>query len=230
MLRRILLVLLAGAPFGAVAAPVPSPDDRAKLAQAYGVWTNPDKDCTFKLTGGEIKVSLPAANHLLGKRYEGATDNAPRALREVEGDFTAVVRVVIPIPDRLPKTFEPHSAGGLLAWVAEKRYFAVQFAGGRSFGTKAPEAITGLHLREKDELMLGQELGKPTGTAFVRLKREGKKVTAGWSRDGKMWKDFEPQEVAWGAKVKVGVVAENNLGKPVEVTFDQYQLTQPKKK
>jgi regulation of enolase protein 1 (concanavalin A-like superfamily) len=74
-----------------------------------------------------------------------------------------------------------------------------------------------------------QGLGTPTGKAFVRLKREGQKVTAGWSRDGKAWKDFDPQDVAWGAKVKVGVVAENNLGVPVEVTFDQYSLTQPKK-
>jgi hypothetical protein len=35
--------------------------------------------------------------------------------------------------------------------------------------------------------------------------------------------------VAWGAKVKVGVVAENCLDTPVEITFDQYSLTRPKK-
>ena len=45
----------------------------------------------------------------------------------------------------------------------------------------------------------------------------------------KKWEDFDPRDVAWGARVKVGVVAENNLGVPVEVTFDQYTLSQPKK-
>ena len=54
-----------------------------------------------------------------------------------------------------------------------------------------------------NQLTTVRGLGKPTGKAFVRLKREGKKVAAGWSRDGKEWKDFDPQDVAWGAKVKV---------------------------
>jgi len=35
--------------------------------------------------------------------------------------------------------------------------------------------------------------------------------------------------VEWGAKVKVGVIAENCLGASVEITFDQYSLTLPKK-
>jgi hypothetical protein len=61
------------------------------------------------------------------------------------------------------------------------------------------------------------------------MKREGRTVSAGWSRDGRAWKDFDPAEVGWGARIKVGVVAENCLGTPVEITFDQYSLTQPKK-
>jgi regulation of enolase protein 1 (concanavalin A-like superfamily) len=74
-----------------------------------------------------------------------------------------------------------------------------------------------------------QGFGEPTKTAFVRLKREGDKVVTGWSLDGKKWKDFKYEnKVNWGAKVKVGVVAENCLEVPVEITFDQYSLTQPK--
>lgn len=232
MRGSIITVALPAILFPALAAPVPPQDDRAKLAQTYGVWADPDKDCTFKLTGGELKVSLPASHHLLGRVYGKSTDNVPRALREVDGDFTAVVRVIIPIPNRLPEpreTFAPHAAGGLLAWGSEKDNFTVQLACGRIFATENPEAIMGVHNRAEDTIYTVQRFDKPAGKAVVRLKREGQKVTAGWSRDGKTWKDFKPEEVAWGAKVQVGVVAENNLGKPVEVTFDQYQLTQPKK-
>jgi hypothetical protein len=227
MPRRFVFLLLVCAPLSAaVATPVLPQDDLKQLERAYGTWGDPDKDCKFKLTGGELKISLPASRHLLGKPLEGATNNAPRALREVDGDFTAVVRVAIPIPDRDPKSSWQYWSGGLVAWESAEGHFGVWLCGGRVNGER--EAIWCYHRSTTEQLTMVKGLGEPTGKAFVRLRREGKKVAAGWSRDGKEWKDFE-QDVAWGAKVKVGVVAENILGVPVEVTFDQYTLSQPKK-
>jgi hypothetical protein len=226
--RRAALLLLACASLTAtvVAAPVPPQADLTAIERAYGAWSDPDKDCNFKLTGGELKVSIPTSDHMLGKPLEGVTNNAPRALREVDGDFTAVVRVVIPVPDKLPMRAWPFCSGGLVAWESDQKHFGVWLCGGGVNGIR--EAIWGFHRTATEQRSMIVGLGAPTGKAFVRLKREGQKVTAGWSRDGKQWKE-DPQDVAWGAKVKVGVVAENNLGVPVEVTFDQYSLTQPKK-
>ena len=100
MPRCTMLLLLSCLPLSvAVAAPVPPGADLTAIERAYGTWADPDKDCNFKLTGGELKVSLPASGHLLGTSYKG-TNNAPRAMRDVEGDFTAVVRVVVPVPDK----------------------------------------------------------------------------------------------------------------------------------
>lgn len=229
MPRCFLLLLLACLPLGGAvaAAPVPPEDDLTKLGHAYGTWADADMDCKFKLSGGELKVSLPATYHQVGKFYDGATNNAPRALREVDGDFTAIVRVAVPIPDRDPHMGWKCCSGVLLAWESAKAYLAVRFSEGGVNGNR--EAIWRHHVSETQQTTTIQGLGKPTGKAFVRLKREGKKVIAGWSRDGKEWKDFEPQDVAWGDKVKVGVAAENNLGVAVEVTFDEYRLSQPKK-
>jgi hypothetical protein len=159
-------------------------------------------------------------------------DNAPRALREVDGDFTAVVRVTIPIPDKdkLPEDRGwPYCSGGLVARESDEGYFVVRLCGGGVNGHR--EATWGYHRSAKEQVIKVKNLGAPAGKAFVRLRREGNKVAAGWSRDGKEWKDFDrdPQDVTWGAKVKVGVVAESNLGVPVEITFDQYTLSQPKK-
>ena len=150
-----------------------------------------------------------------------------RVLREVEGGFPAVVRVTFPVPKRVPDEHWPYCSGGLVAWESEKEHLVIRRCGGDVNGN--PEAIWSHHTTEdggKDSVQGGE---KTAESAFVRLKREGKKVIVGWSRDGKMWKEFEAAEMAWGAKVKVGVIAENCLDAPVEIAFDQYSLTQPKK-
>jgi regulation of enolase protein 1 (concanavalin A-like superfamily) len=226
MSRWSLLSLLVCTPFGVLAAPVPPEDEVAKLQRAYGTWSDPDKDSRYTLKEGELRISLPAENRHLGVIRQGATNNAPRVLREVEGNFTAVVRVACPTPKRVPKGFWPSCSGGLLAWESHQKYMVIQYCSGNVNGNT--EAIWSNHISEAENLMTVQGFGEPTKTAFVRLKREGDKVTPGWSLDGKKWKDFKEAKVNWGAKVKVGLVAENCLEVPVEITFDQYSLTLPK--
>ncbi len=227
MSRRYWILLLACFPFAISAAPVPPDDRAAKLALAYGVWTDPDKDCKFALKEGELRVSLPAAWHLLWPSREGSTNNAPRVLREVEGDFTAVVQVTFPLPKRVPKDFWPYCSGGLVAWESDKVHLIVRRSGGEVNGSE--EAIFSTHNTATVCRMSVQPLDKRAESAYLRLKREGNKATTAWSRDGKKWKESDPADVAWGAKVKVGVLAENCLNDPVEIVFDQYTLILPKK-
>jgi hypothetical protein len=157
----------------------------------------------------------------------GSTNNAPRALRELVGDFTAVVRVTFPVPKRVPEDFWPYCSGALIAWESAKNYLIIRRGAGDVNGSL--EAIWIQHYASGGCLDSSLPLKKQADSAFLRLKREGDKVIPGWSRDGKAWKDLEPAEVTWRARVKVGIVAENCLGVPVEIAFDQYSLTQPKK-
>ena len=115
-----------------------------------------------------------------------------------------------------------------MAWESDARFLVLRRAGGLLIGDS--EGIVTHHAAPVPVTSI-QTFGnvKPTESAFVRLKREGDRLILGWSRDGKAWKEFEPVEVGWRARVKVGVVAENSLGVPVEIAFDQYSLTQPKK-
>jgi regulation of enolase protein 1 (concanavalin A-like superfamily) len=221
------LLMLACFPFALCAAQVKKEDDAAKLERAYGAWTDADKDCKYVLKDGELRVSLPAAWHIMWKQRRGAKNNAPRVLREVEGDFTAVVRVKFQVPKSVPEEHWPYCSGGLVAWESEKEHLVIRRCGGAVNGY--PEAVWSHHVTTAGTTDSVLELDKPAESAFLRLKREGKKAIVGWSRDGKAWKEFEPADVAWGAKVKVGVVAENCLDVPMEITFDQYSLTQPKK-
>ena len=228
MPSRAVLWLLACPPFAAMAAPIPPEDDRTKLQRMYGTWADPDKDCSFKLNGGELKISIPATEHRMKEVGLGAPSNAPRTLREVDGDFTAVLRVAFPIPpQRGPRGPWLFFSGGLLAWESDAEYFVVRRCGGSFNGSR--EAICGQQGSGKENHLTIQGFDEPAGAAFVRLKREGNKVGAGWSRDGREWKDLTQRDVTWGGKVKVGVMAENILPVPVEVTFDQYSLVQPKK-
>lgn len=220
-------ILLVCFPFAVSAAPVPPDDDVAKLARAYGAWTDPDKDCKYALKEGELRISLPKAWHLLWPSREGSTNNAPRVLREVEGDFTAVVRVAFPLPKQIPKDFWPYCAGGLIAWESDKAHLIVRRSGGEV--NRCAEAIFSTHNTANICSMTIQSLDKQSESVYLRLKREGNQATTAWSRDGKKWKESDPVDVAWGAKMKVGVVAENCLNDPVEIVFDQYSLTQQKK-
>jgi regulation of enolase protein 1 (concanavalin A-like superfamily) len=219
------IIVLAGG-----AAPVLKDGAAEQLKAAYGTWLDPDKDCKYVLKGDELKIAIPKAEHLLKAAHmvQNPKHNAPRVFREVEGNFTAVVRVTFPVPDRLRKGFDPFCSGGLVAWESDDTYLMLRRCGGDLSGPGPGESIFLSDIKPGRTGWSYHPLGKPAESAFVRLKREGKQVAAGWSRDGKSWKDLKPTVVAWGAKIKVGIMAENTLGEPVEIMFDQYSLTQPK--
>src|SRR5688572_21038896 len=96
MRRPYLLVLLVCAPLAA--APVPKDDAATQLRAVYGVWEDPEKDSAFAMKRGELRVSLPVAERYWGTPSKRTPLTAPRAVREVEGDFTVVVRVAFPVP------------------------------------------------------------------------------------------------------------------------------------
>jgi regulation of enolase protein 1 (concanavalin A-like superfamily) len=223
--RNVLLITLA--PIVLSAAPAPKDESAEKLKRIYGEWNDPDKDCKYTWKDDILQIALPAAWHLLFPGRRDSTNNAPRVLRELVGDFTAVVRVTFPIPKDVHKEFWPYCSGGLIVWESDKGHLVLRRSGGEVNGNA--EAIWSHNYGATGVRISVQSPGKQADSAFLRLKREGDKLIPGWSRDGKKWKDLEPAEVTWRARIKVGIVAENCLGVPVEITFDHYSLTQPKK-
>jgi hypothetical protein len=100
MLRRVVLMLLGCAPLVAFAAPVPKEDDAARMLRIYGTAHDPDEGTEFKPSGDTLRVVVPKEPRLF-KRW-GNVCNAPRAWRDVRGDFTATVRVSFPIRAAVP--------------------------------------------------------------------------------------------------------------------------------
>ena len=85
-MRRALLVLVTG-PLLLLAAPVPKDTDAQKLAKLYGTPVDPLKDCKFTLDGGKLTVTAGKGDHDLS--VQNKEMNAPRVLKEIEGDFEA---------------------------------------------------------------------------------------------------------------------------------------------
>src|SRR5262249_3402860 len=100
VIRATLLSFLVALP--ALAAPPPKEPESTKLKRIWGETADFDKDCTFALAGGTLKISVPAKNHLFRASTHdggrGQPDNAPRTVQTVAGDFTLTVQFVSTVP------------------------------------------------------------------------------------------------------------------------------------
>src|SRR4051812_31099083 len=88
MIRSIGIVFWALVVRAASAAPVPG---EKPFQTSWDPPTDPDGDCTFQRVEGKLTITLPGSDHDLG--IERGRMNAPRLLRDVEGDFVVQVRV-----------------------------------------------------------------------------------------------------------------------------------------
>lgn len=231
MLRAVFAAMLV-APVAA--APVPKEDDAARMRRIYGTPEDPDKDCTFKMVGDKLRIEIPAKHHSMNPNP--GFMNAPRVVGEVEGDFTAVVRVTFPIrPAPGPKAdedFNKFATGGLVAWVSDEENCQVLRREQDVNGKPREKFVRCLRLRNYTGVSvggIGPAVQDWPDAGYLRLTRDGKKLRAAHSRDGKEWKEHDAVEAGWGGKVKVGLIAENGYNAPFEVTFDEYKLTVPKK-
>ncbi|MBY0457206.1 MAG: hypothetical protein K2V38_07705 [Gemmataceae bacterium] len=233
MIRAVAIALLAGA--AVLAAPVPKEDDAGRLRRIYGRAEDPDKDCAFQMAGDKLHIRLPIEPHN-SFNWKPGWGNSPRATHEIEGDFTATVRVEFPLrsaEERDAKTGGTRFAsGGLIAGEPDE---AVSLLRVEELANGA--VIERFHRMRRWIAQNGANgeggsralAGNPPAAAFLRLARAGPKVKTAISRDGKDWTEFAAVEVGWKDKVRVGVIAENTFRDPFEVTFDEYTLTQPKK-
>jgi hypothetical protein len=219
LLSACLLVLVA---FAVTAAPAPQPWGQP--------WEEVDPlgDCRFERDGDRLTITVPGKEHVFNVTENVL--NAPRLVREVEGDFVAQVRV-----------------GGVFAPEAAKGEAAVQRAGfiltdgKRVFRVERmadlAEDQKGYHVRFTSQSVGVQgglfepddrpPLDKPV---YLRLERKAASVGFAWSLDGEKWK----ASLGWAssslpAKMKLGPIAEASGPGKFQPEFDHFQLTHPEK-
>ena len=198
----------------------PPPDARPA---DWGRRFDPDGDCTFKVQGGALTIDVPPTPHDLS--IERARTNAPRMLREVDGDFRLQVKVcgdIQPmaagsVPGRL--SFQ---AGGILLWSDEGNYVRFERAAFNRDGKITTYAA--FESRINGRAGGAPALDIPDKDAYLRLERRGNQLRAFVSTDGESWRLQQNIDIDLPPKVQVGVVAINAAQQPLQVRFEELQM------
>jgi regulation of enolase protein 1 (concanavalin A-like superfamily) len=200
--------------------------------KGWGEVIDPDGDCSIDLADGRltINVAVPAApdkGH--GLEAEGNTMNAPRVLREIEGDFIADVKVggtFKPVGPSANPNYFPFLGAGLLLWSDAGNYVRLERAAIDRNGRLIPYSL--FQERRNSELIPPRGgLQLPEGPAVLRLERKGDQISARVSVDGTNWRAFPPRTVKFPAKVKVGVAAISSSRERFIVTLENFRVLRP---
>ncbi len=180
---------------------------------------DPDGDCKCVVRKGEAVISVPGTPHDLSA--ELGRVNAPRALCELQGNFSVRVKNDF-TPSPRTRTIEQRKAyhgASLVLMVDDANYVRLDR------GTYYEEADGTIHRFANFELRSDFDLDGITPTEpssnnsyvvpdeylhYLRLDRAGNKVAAYISTDGLKWLYLGRKQLRLPEKVKVGVAAVNS--------------------
>jgi regulation of enolase protein 1 (concanavalin A-like superfamily) len=220
-MKRLWLVLVLCGVVGLCAA---ATEDRTHV-QSWGRFVDPDNDCAFRLEKGTLTITVPAKAHDLG--IERDQMNAPRVLRDVEGDFIAHVKVsgAFRVGNALLEDRAAYNGAGLLLMKDEKTYIRIERA---AFTRNETFHYANFELREDGEInQFGNATDQPLEDGkdtWLRLERQGDKIHGAVSQDGIKWLYQEPKTVALPKKLQVGVAAVNTASLEFAPQFTEFKL------
>jgi regulation of enolase protein 1 (concanavalin A-like superfamily) len=203
-----------------VAAPVPRPKTWVSG------WDKPvcPEGCRLDPDGDKLTVTVPGEGYTLD--VVGGRLNAPRLLRDLEGEFDLVVRVGAFSPPAEEGKHVYRRAG--LVVLFDENVIRLERAADRSPGEEDAQMWLGVHRHGKEGGLNawgpGLPLDKP---AYLRLERRGDILYVWTSPDGKELDRYGSRLVELPKKLKVGVMAETNAPGRFQVEFDQFKLSRP---
>ena len=193
----------------------------------------PDETCRIEgQAGSKLTISVPATNHDLNPRRRM---NAPRVLKRVAGDFTVQVKVTADFTpgDQSTGKGKPFNGAGLLIWGDENNFLRLERNAYRSSGLLFcyPPLIEhwrdGKYAGVNASPMLAEEFFEGRST-WLKLQRQGKRMTASFSHDGEEWSVAKEFSVEFAEEVSVGVQALNTSNAPFSVEFEEFGIADSK--
>jgi squalene-hopene/tetraprenyl-beta-curcumene cyclase len=196
---------------------------RARSLVGWGEIIDPDGDCKLSARKDQLTITVPGKLHDLTS-IQPAKLNAPRVLRDVEGDFVAEVRVegkLVPGGECTRPGGFPYNGAGLLLWKDSGDYIRLERAAILREGKIQPY-VNFEHWKD----------GQPEGggadildeAVSVRLSRKGSEVIASVSVDGKDWHEQSRVTVEYPAKLKLGVAAVNSASEPFTAELEGFRV------
>ena len=212
---------------GLLAALEPAiPADAPDFEQTtWGEFIDPDGDCAADFDGAAVTLDLPATRHDLSVETDSV--NAPRILRDIDGDFIAEVRVDGEIQPTGPSTIpgrKPYQSAGLLLWLDDETYVRLERAAMIQPDTGGIQFFVNLELR-RDGAMAGA-MGALTADEplYLRLERKAGRVFGSFSRDRLNWQGFKPLPADLAGPARIGVLAISSGSNPLRVEFEGFSI------
>jgi hypothetical protein len=227
LLRPLFVLALVAA------APPPKETEAEKLLRIWGSTVDPGKNCTFRLDGDRLKISVPG-NPNLSKPNSGPRSRYARVQSEVTGDFDARVKVVSLTPPISATGEERMTCGGLFMRTDDKNHVSITLYSNPLGNDKVlgfcseffSQHVVAGEQDGKSKIVAKEFLGKPV---YVRMTREGKEAATYFSTDGKNWTLHTRWAHTLPEKVFFGITTSHRYDDPVEAVFDSFEVTQPGK-
>lgn len=214
--------------------PKPSIPVRRRDGDAIAGWgtvNDPDGDCTILEKDGLVSITIPGTLHDINPRKDGR--NSPRVLREIEGDFRAVVRVTADFAPVAPSTGRqsvPFNGAGLVLFADDtnlhlviRNHFIVN---GNRDVCFAPlfELFESGQSKLPNPPLVPADIFKGETTALY-LERKGNVLRGSYSHDSKNWETpMREVTTTLPSKLRIGVVAISTSSQPFKVTFDGFKI------
>jgi regulation of enolase protein 1 (concanavalin A-like superfamily) len=215
----------------------PIVEKKSSAIRGWGNVVDIDGDCTVQGDKEKLTITVPDTLHSLSSSI---SVNAPRVLQEVDGDFTATVRVsgeFVPGEKATKPSGYPFNGAGLLIWGDQGNFIRLE----RNVWWMADQQVHASYTPLFQYFKAGEEQQNvcPPGTSkeffqgrstCFRLERKGDHVTAWYSHDGKEWTAVKEIAVDLPQKVQVGVAAINSSNKAFTVEFTDLKIVAAKPK
>jgi S1-C subfamily serine protease/regulation of enolase protein 1 (concanavalin A-like superfamily) len=205
------------------AAGTPEPEPAGTQLPGWGLAIDSDKDCKFKPGSGSLTIDVPPAWHDMGGALHKF--NAPRVLREVDGDFALTVKIGGDFKPGArstnPKSV-PYLSGGILIWSDSANFIRLE----RGAMRRGNNIIATIAFEEWEGGYAGAVHNERfrEGDCYLRLERKGSRILGSVSTDGTSWKPLKPIDTVWPSKLKVGLMAISTSSDPFSVKFEQFDL------
>jgi hypothetical protein len=233
-------LLLFGVGFWTLASQGPLPERDPMMAEAiqprdadvgmvqhfdWGDAVDPRGECRFHEEAGRFTMHVPGGNYQLLPGMDH-NFNAPRLLREVDGDFSAIVEVQPfdikgqPLPG---VGSSPYQGAGLVVWQDSKNYIRYLIARMPKVGGPGPCAHTLVFAGGNSRLEKINEL--QPNQRYLNLERQGKTYRVRWGTDGRTWDDaIALPEVDFPRRMQVGLLAVNMSTQEFAPVFEEYRV------
>jgi regulation of enolase protein 1 (concanavalin A-like superfamily) len=225
--RRTLFVALAVC---SLTRTVFAEDQAPQVIKGFGTVVDPDGDCRFKADDGKLTITVPASHHDLTYQADTGKLNAPRVVQNAKGDFTLEVmasRFPLPRPNTSSSGRFSFVSTGLLIWQDDHNFIRMDRA---SEGNSGQSPFVWVE-RFQDGKSASHKLYPLDGDndTFLRIERNGDRLTFEVSGDGKQWKEVQAEDAKLAPELKVGVLAINTTINEFAPVFSGLKLTENKK-